>query len=160
MWMDSEVETGRTWELREGPELLWCFQVAFLPQEPRPYPCFALQIHTCNKGPALGAWLLAGTQLFGMWDPALLACLLRGNFLTAPGHRACLGRYRLLCFPWRVLSVRGMQRLDDAARISTEAEHMVLGLGSDFLQDKCSWQGSMGRAFLIALVSRGLPRPG
>lgn len=40
--------------------------------------------------------------------------------------------------------MRGMQRLDNAACISTEADHVVSGLGSDFLQDKCSWQGSMG----------------
>lgn len=86
VWMGSEVQTGRTWGLREGVELLWCFQEAFFPQEPQPHPCSALQIHTCNKGPALSAWLLAGTQLFGTWDPALLARLLRGAFLAAPGH--------------------------------------------------------------------------
>lgn len=53
-----------------------------------------------------------------------------------------------------------MQRLDDAAFISTEAEHVASGLGSAFLQDKRSWQGSMGRAFVIAFVSGGSPRPG
>lgn len=58
--------------------------------------------------------------------------------------------------------MRGMQRLDNAACISTEADHVVSGLGSDFLQDKCSWQGSMGGggAFVIAFVSGGSPRPG
>lgn len=37
----------------------------------------------------LSAHLLSGTQFFGMWDPALLACLLSSIFLTAPGHREC-----------------------------------------------------------------------
>lgn len=55
--------------------------------------------------------------------------------------------------------MRGMQRLDNAVCISTEAENVMFGLGSDFLQDKCSWQGSMGRAFLTALVSRGHQGP-
>lgn len=105
------------------------------------------------------AWLLAGAQLLSMWDPGLLAHLLRGTFLTVPGHRSCLGRYRLLCFLWRVLLVRGMQRQDNAAQIGTKGEHVVLDLGSDLLQDKCSWQGSMRRAFLVALVSKGSPRP-
>lgn len=54
--------------------------------------------------------------------------------------------------------MRGMQRLDSAVCIGTEAERVMLGLGSDFLQDKCSWQGSMERAFLSALVSRVSPR--
>lgn len=53
-----------------------------------------------------------------------------------------------------------MQRLENAACISAEAEHVVPGLGSDFLQDKRSWQGSVGRAFVIAFVSGGSPRPG
>lgn len=52
--------------------------------------------------------------------------------------------------------MRGMQRLDNAACISTEADHVVSGLGSDFLQDKCSWQGSMGGGGLSSsLLSLG-----
>lgn len=51
-----------------------------------------------------------------------------------------------------------MQRLDNAAQMGTEAEHMVLDVGSALPQDEHSWWGSMGRAFPTALVSRGLPR--
>lgn len=125
----------------------------FLPQKPWPYAWFFLQVHTCNRGPALSACLLTILWNVGYSRPCLC-------FEQHDPHcswtQSMVGRSKQPCIPWRGLSMRGMQWLDNAVCISTE--HVVLGLGSDFLQDKCSWHGSMGRAFLSALVSRGSPR--
>lgn len=57
-----------------------------------------------------------------------------------------------MCFLGTMLLLRELQRRDNTAWISTEAEHVVLDLGFAFLRYSC--QGSVGRAFPIALVSR------
>lgn len=83
-------------------------------------------------------------------------CLsLSSVFLTAPGHGPCyVGPSKCVflggCFQWEGCKGWTMHQ--------HWTERVMFSLGSHFLQDKCSWQGSMGRAFLSALVSRGSPR--
>lgn len=57
-----------------------------------------------------------------------------------------------MCFLGMMVLLRELQRKDNAAWISTEAEHVVLNLCFAFL--KCVCQGCVGRTFPTAFVSR------
>lgn len=104
-----------------------------------------IHVLPCRHTPATKGQHWVRKRLAARWSPTRQhvgsspPCLSFEGYFPHCSWTQSMPRYlEATCFPQRVLLVRGMQRLDNAAHISTKTEHVVLSLSSSFLQGKCN----------------------